>query len=176
MRRCPEADQVLNREVDAPGDVEIDEAQPVVVVPVPDHHQWVTVFPQELGSGVVGEDFVEDHPIGLTTSEDRQELAVRQSPGDDVDRVAGFFDPEGGRHDQAQVGRVELLRDVHGDEARPAGSDLLPGALGRETTLLHHPQDASARRLGHVRLAIENPRHRRDRDAAGGGDIDDRRR
>ena len=143
---------MLDCDLDAVIDVDVGEAQTAVVSSVPNHYERVTVVSKQARTIVVGQDLEQEHSVHLAAPEESQELRFVQGSGDDVDRVAGVLDSQGRGHDHSKVGRVELLRHVHADETRPAGSDLAPRALGRKADLVHDAQDTLARLFGDIRF------------------------
>src|ERR1035437_999622 len=109
-RTVTQAHEMVDRHLDGMLDVDVDEAQPGVIEPVPDHDEWVAMIPQKFRPAIVRQDLAEDDPVHLVASEYPEELSVAQLAGDVVDRVSGVLHTEGRGHDQLEVRRVEVLR------------------------------------------------------------------
>ena len=95
----PELDQMVDRDPDAMVDVDIHEAHLGVLGTAADHHERKAVIPQQGGTTVVDQHLEQDDAVDLAAAEERQELVVAQRAGDDVDRVTGLLDSQGGGHD-----------------------------------------------------------------------------
>ena len=103
----PERDQMVDCDPDAMVDVDVHEAHLGVVGTAADHHERKAVIPQQGGTTVIDQHLEQDDAVDLAAAEECRSIVVAQRAGDDVDRVAGVLDAEGGGHDHPVGRRVE---------------------------------------------------------------------
>ena len=109
---------MVHGDPDAVADVHVDIVHAGTVSAMTDHDEGVTMVAEDHRPGVLGQDLEQDHPVHLAAAEDREQFALAQRAGHDVDGVAGILDTQGGCHDESIGGRIELRWHMHGDETR----------------------------------------------------------
>ncbi len=173
--------QIIERHADRRLEIEVDEAQPPVIVAVPDHDEGVAPLAQQLDAPVRRADLHQHHAIDLSAAVQVEQAAFGDGIREQAQKVGALSGGGGGADDEIHVERVEglvageLERKEQGDIARFAGAKPLRLGVRAVAGLLDHTLDALAGRLRYVLLVVEDTRDRRDGDARRSGNVDYRK-